>query len=96
MKPKLFCYAFSLLFNLCIFAQDNAVIQEQKIYKTINGQQLKADMFYTAETRQKLQNPAIAFFHGGGWAYGSPDEFHNACIRYAKKGFITFSFHPPR
>jgi acetyl esterase len=92
MKPKLFCYAFSLLFNLCIFAQDNAVIQEQKIYKTINGQQLKADMFYTAETRQKLQNPAIAFFHGGGWAYGSPDEFHNACIRYAKKGFITFSF----
>ena len=92
VKPIPCFLILSTLFNACIFAQDTAVIQEQKIYKTVNGQQLKADMFYTAETEQKLLNPAIAFFHGGGWAYGSPDEFHNACIRYAKKGFITFSF----
>lgn len=80
-----------LLLNLSSYAQETTVIQEQKIYKTINGKDLAADMFYTAETRQNIMNPAIVFFHGGGWAYGKPSEFYTTCIRYAKKGFITFS-----
>jgi acetyl esterase len=78
--------------NHRLFAQDNEPIKIQKIYKTVNGTELKADMFCTAETQQNRMNPAIAFFHGGGWAYGSPSEFYSTCIRYAKKGFITFSF----
>ena len=36
--------------------------------------------------------PAIAFFHGGGWVFGSPSEFHGACRRYAEKGFVACSF----
>lgn len=82
-----------ILFNGSIFARDTTVIREERIYKTVDGEQLKADVFYTSETQKSLLNPAIAFFHGGGWAYGSPSEFYNACIRYAEKGFITFSFH---
>jgi len=82
-----------LLFNGSIFARDTTVIREERIYKTVDGKQLKADVFYTSETQKILLNPAIAFFHGGGWAYGSPSEFYTTCIRYAKKGFITFSFH---
>ena len=81
----------SLSFNLSIFSQDTTVIHEQKIYKTINGKDLTADMFYTAEFKQIIQKPAIVFFHGGGWAYGKPSEFFTTCTRYAKKGFITFS-----
>jgi acetyl esterase/lipase len=92
MKPNFYFFIVCMLLNVTIFAQDNAVIREERIYKTIDGKQLKADMFYTAGTQQKLMNPAIAFFHGGGWAYGSPSEFHGACIRFAKMGFITFSF----
>ena len=92
MKPYPLFLIACLLFNISLFAQDTIVIQEQKIYKTIDGKQLTADMFYTAETKQNLQNPAIAFFHGGGWAYGSPSEFYSTCERYAKKGFIAFSF----
>ena len=92
MNPRPFFFATSLLFILNISAQDQTVIQEEKIYKSIDGIQLKADVFYTAETEQKQLNPAIAFFHGGGWAYGSPSEFHGACRRFAKKGFVTFSF----
>ncbi len=68
------------------------VIQEKKIYKEINGQNLAADVFYVPEIIQESNNPAIAFFHGGGWVYGSPEEFHGACERYAEKGFKTFSF----
>jgi acetyl esterase len=92
MKPVSFSFVIFLLLNINICAQDTVVIQEQKIYKTINGKDLTVDLFYTAETNQKTLNPAIAFFHGGGWAYGSPSEFYTTCIRYAKKGFITFSF----
>ena len=92
MKPVLISFIISLLINVGLLAQDTDVIREQKIYKTVYGKQLTAYMFYTAETKQNLRNPAIAFFHGGGWAYGSPSEFHTTCIRYAKKGFVTFSF----
>jgi acetyl esterase/lipase len=81
-----------LLLSGNISGQDTEVIREEKIYKTIDGNLLKADMFYTAETWQNLANPAIAFFHGGGWAYGSPSEFYTTCERYARKGFITLSF----
>jgi acetyl esterase len=81
-----------ILFNGSIFARDTTVIREERIYKTVDGKQLKTDVFFTSETQKNLLNPAIAFFHGGGWAYGSPSEFHSTCIRYAKKGFITFSF----
>jgi len=73
-------------------AQEKTVIQKKSIYKTIQGKQLYVDIFYTGQTIQKTDNPAIAFFHGGGWVFGSPSEFHEACKRFAKKGFITFSF----
>jgi acetyl esterase len=92
MKSFTFYLIVFLSVNLRLFAQDNEPIKIQKIYKTVNGTELKADMFCTAETQQNRMNPAIAFFHGGGWAYGSPSEFYSTCIRYAKKGFITFSF----
>ena len=49
-------------------------------------------MFYTEETPEGGLHPSIAFFHGGGWSGGEPSEFHEACLRYARKGFITFSF----
>lgn len=73
-------------------AQENRVIQQREIYKQVMDRELSADIFYTAETLERNGNPAIAFFHGGGWAYGSPSEFHQACRRYAAKGFVTFSF----
>jgi len=93
MNSKSLCLLFvCFLYSISTLAQDNAITQEQRIYKTINGIQLKVDVFYIEETQRLQQNPAIAFFHGGGWAYGSPEEFHNACKRFAKKGFVTFSF----
>ena len=81
-----------LLFNVSTFGQDKAVIQEEVVYKTIDGKTLKAYVFYTAETSQNSLYPAIALFHGGGWAYGTPSEFFVACERFARKGYITFSF----
>ena len=101
MKPSTYLIASILLFSMNAFSQkvqevqgvqEAEVLQDRKIYKEIMGKELSADIFYSRETQEHQGNPAIAFFHGGGWAFGSPSEFHNACRRYAKKGFVTFSF----
>lgn len=74
------------------FSGEGDIIQEKKIYKEINGRQLAVDIFYLKGLEEPAGRPAIAFIHGGGWVFGSPEEFYNACERYAQKGFVTFSF----
>ncbi|MDA0195053.1 MAG: alpha/beta hydrolase [Bacteroidetes bacterium] len=74
------------------FAQEVSVNQEEKVYKNVAGRELVVDMFSTSTTLQKSANPAIALFHGGGWVSGDRKEFYEVCRRYARKGFVTFSF----
>jgi acetyl esterase len=92
MMKSLILSGLAFLLLLHSHAQDTQVIQEQRIYKQVMGKELAVDVFYSREILKRTDNPAIAFFHGGGWAYGSPSEFHNACRRYARKGFVTFTF----
>ncbi len=80
-----------LTFQLAVFSQEQKVQMEQLVYKKVDTRELKVDMFYSPGEQQK-ETPAIALFHGGGWVSGSPSEFHEACRRYARMGFITFSF----
>ena len=72
--------------------QTAGIHQEKKIYKQVQGYDLEVDIFSAEGVSEKELHPAIAFFHGGGWSSGDPSEFHEACIRYASRGFITFSF----
>ena len=74
------------------FAQEAAVHHEKLVYKVIAGHELAVDMFYTEASQRSKNNTAIALFHGGGWVFGAPSEFFEACRRYAKKGYVTFSF----
>lgn len=70
---------------------NSRVMHIQQVYKTIDTFKLKVDIFYTDQSYQRENNTAIVFFHGGGWAYGSPGEFFTTCERYAKMGIVTFS-----
>ncbi len=63
----------------------------REVYKTVDTFTLKVDIFYTDQALSRENNTAIVFFHGGGWAYGKPDEFFTTCERYAKMGIVTFS-----
>jgi CubicO group peptidase (beta-lactamase class C family)/acetyl esterase/lipase len=63
----------------------------QEVYKTVDTCKLKIDIFYTDQCFKRDTNTAIVFFHGGGWAFGSPDEFFTTCERYARMGLVTFS-----
>jgi acetyl esterase len=69
----------------------NQVIHIQEVYKTIDSFNLKLDIFYTNESLEKGNKTAIVFFHGGGWAFGTPGEFFTTCERYARMGIVTFS-----
>ncbi len=92
MKPVLIAFQIFVLPYLTAFAQDLPVVHEKMIYKQVNGIDLLAHVFITSATEKNPQSPALAFFHGGGWVFGSPEEFFAACERYARKGFVTFSF----
>jgi len=75
-----------------VAAQEVNIITERQIYKRVDNRDLYVDIFYPQQSQQMGNHQAIAFFHGGGWVFGDPSEFHGACRRYAEKGFVTFSF----
>lgn len=81
-----------LVLHLVSFSQEPIVLEKKIIYKTIGNHELTATMFYIESSQTKNDNTAIALFHGGGWVFGEPSEFYEACKRYARKGYITFSF----
>jgi acetyl esterase/lipase len=92
MANKIFLSSVILLWIVSpVAAQVTGVDMQEKVYKTIDGTALKAYIFKSSE-EQTGAMPAIAFFHGGGWVFGSPEEFFGACERYARKGFVTVSF----
>jgi acetyl esterase/lipase len=89
---NLFVFLFlSFFFQAASGQTDDQIIHKQEIYKTIDTFKLKVDIFYTKQSFEKGNNTAIVFFHGGGWAYGTPSEFFTTCERYAKMGIVTFS-----
>lgn len=73
-------------------AADNPPVMETRVFKHVAGRELHVDVFHPAKAPPPGGHPAIAFFHGGGWAFGKPAEFHAACQRYAALGFVTFAF----
>jgi acetyl esterase/lipase len=77
--------------NTILSDSDDRLIHIREVYKEINTFRLTIDIFYSSESFKRENNTAIVFFHGGGWAYGSPEEFFTTCERYAGMGIITFS-----
>jgi len=92
MKKPVLILALLVLQMATSFAQDTLVITKKIVYKKVGNRELSVDLFYTASSQQKVDNTAIALFHGGGWVFGNPSEFYEACRRYARKGKVTFSF----
>jgi len=93
MKQISFILFIALWHHSCAFGQQDkqAIERYDTIYKTVGNHKLVVNIF-NPEVKEEKSLPAMAFFHGGGWVYGSPSEFHAVCTRYALKGFKTFSF----
>ena len=53
---------------------------------------LKYDLFLPTSSAPKDKPVgAMLFIHGGAWKEGSKEDFHFACKRYAKLGYVTAS-----
>lgn len=62
-----------------------------QVYHRIADRELRADIFYPADTDTWKSRPAVLMIHGGGWRSG--DKSHNATIGLwlAKKGYVAVS-----
>jgi acetyl esterase len=92
LKPFYFGWLLSFLcFGYNAAKADEKVIHTREVYKIIDSLKLTIDVFHTNQSYEHGNNTAIVFFHGGGWAFGTPDEFFTTCERYAEMGIVTFS-----
>lgn len=91
-KLKTSIVFFLFVVSIGLHAADNAVIKNKVIYKTAQGKPLHVFVYDSPKNCKDQKRPAMAFFHGGGWAYGNPNEFEVACNRYAKKNLVCFTF----
>jgi acetyl esterase len=92
MKPWLIVGALFASWVIAFGEPPNPPAMKTLLYKKVADRELHVDVFRPEQARPPAGHPAIAFFHGGGWVFGRPAEFHGACRRYAAKGFVTFSF----
>ncbi|HMJ71095.1 MAG TPA: alpha/beta hydrolase [Cyclobacteriaceae bacterium] len=93
MKTILLSALILILGSSFVYAQRDSVGYSAKIYKHVDSTDLVVHIFTPPAALNNNKNKtAIAFFHGGGWAFGNPDEFFGACKRFAAKGIVTFSF----
>ncbi len=60
-------------------------------YKTVNGLELKLDVFEPAGLKPTDHRPAIVFFFGGGWNSGSSKQFYPQASAMAEQGMVAFS-----
>ena len=61
-------------------------------YKTLkNGEFLTLHIFRPQNVKQGEKSPAIVYFFGGGWKFGTPIQFYRECAYYASKGMVDVS-----
>ena len=78
-----------------LYEQDLAQREEPdeiRVFREVDGVSLEAHIFYPRGSRQGENRPAYLFFHGGGWAIGTPEWGYANCKRMASKGMVAISF----
>ena len=69
-------------------SSDKIVAKENEVYKTVNGKQLKADVYMpNISTSEKF--PAVLLIHGGGWLTGSKENERMMAQQLATKGYVA-------
>ena len=60
-------------------------------YKSVDGVELKMDVFEPSGIKPADRRPAIVFFFGGGWSGGSTRQFYQQAAAMAEQGMVAFS-----
>lgn len=70
---------------------DAAQQPREYIYREVDGQKLKAFLFFPPGGINGGQTPAVLLFHGGAWTKGSADWTFEAARRFAASGMVAVS-----
>lgn len=62
-----------------------------RVYKTVEGYDLKISIVYPDDYKKGKKYPAVVFFFGGGWNGGQVGQFEQHCHYLAKKGIISMT-----
>lgn len=61
------------------------------VYATAGDTQLTLHAFHPRGLNRTSPAPALLLFHGGGWRFGSPQQFYPQCRAFAALGYRCFS-----
>ncbi len=62
---------------------------ERSVFLTVEGSPLFIYVFRPSSGGER--NPAVVFFHGGGWSGGGPGQFFSHARYFASRGMVAFS-----
>ena len=65
---------------------------EIRVFRTVDGVELEAHIFHPEDLEPTDRRSAYLFFHGGGWAIGTPEWGYAACERMAARGMVAITF----
>ncbi len=93
---------FKICFALCLigivnFSYGQKTLPDElknadvRVYKTVDGYDLKISIVYPDNYKKGKKYPAVVFFFGGGWNGGSVGQFEQHCHFLAKKGMISMA-----
>ncbi len=58
-------------------------------YRTVNDTELRLHVFFPDDFRPSDQRPAIVFFFGGGWTWGTVEQFVPQAKYLARRGMVA-------
>lgn len=64
---------------------------EIRVYKSVDGVDLKMSIIYPEDYKKGKKYPAIVFFFGGGWNKGTVQQFEQHCHYLASRGMIAMT-----
>lgn len=90
-RAALIGLALALLGTAAFMWFHRAGPDERIAYKQWQGQPLHLDLFRAKGAAQRAPGAALVLFHGGGWAHGSPAQFHPQCRHFSRMGLHCIS-----
>lgn len=73
------------------FASESLAPDRMVVYKTVGATEPALHIFNPRDHAPGDRRPAIVFFFGGGWAEGTPAQFHQQAQGFADRGFVAMS-----
>jgi acetyl esterase/lipase len=89
MRMKMSCVAMAFVAVLNTLGA--ATPGAQWTYKTVDGKELKMDVFLPEGYAEGTQFPIFVVFHGGSWKSGAPDMHYPDCAYWSQRGMIAVS-----